>query len=578
MIYILKESVKDFLKKVNIVKTISSRIILKKIGNKYISLCPFHNEKKPSFIVNEYEGYYYCFGCKNYGNAIDFLMKFNNLSFLDSIKELSLINNISILDENFKNNIIKDVNKDIYLNLMYKISLKCNKYLLNNKNMYLIREYLFNRGLNIKIIKKFLIGFLTKNILNIIKSSLSKDEISFLINLKLFNINNIFFLDKLYNRIIFPIFDIYNNIIGFGGRILYLSKFSKYINISNNKYFIKRYILYGFNFLRKKNLKFKRILIVEGYLDVIILNQLGIYYVVGLLGSLINDWQINFLFFYTNKIIFCYDGDNSGINSTKKTVLLVLKYINEVKECFFIILPLNQDPNSLVNKEGIKKFKLRIKNSISWYNILYYFYLYKKNLLTFNKKIYLIKKITYYIKYIKSNFIKNFLYQKISNKVGLNQNKLFSIINNICLIKKKKNKHNIVRYLISLLLKYMYLSNYINLYDELFNYNIYNLFFFLRIVKICVYLNKKNNINNIINYFDKNWVKKYIEYLYFKNFFIIKENDEKKVFLNFLRKLKLILINKRINLIFSNNKNYEWNIKNKKLIWNLIKIKNLLIK
>lgn len=362
MKYISNNFIKYLISSVSIVKIISLKINLKKIGNRYLSICPFHNEKNPSFLVNEDKNYYYCFGCKIYGNVIDFVMRYDNISFLESIKKISEMYNIKLL---FINKNKKKVNKlNIYLKLMYKFAFYYHNYLLKNEKLFFIREVLFNRGLNINIIKKFFIGYLPKKIIN--NNNFFKEiELNFFLKFKLiYKVNNIYY-NILYNRIIFPIFNIYNKIIGFGGRSLNKEHFPKYLNISNNQYFNKKYILYGFNFLRKKCLKLKKILVVEGYFDVIILHKYNIYYSVALLGSNICNKQIEFLYLYTNNIIFCYDGDYSGIDATKRTLLLILNYINGIKNCYFIILPFNEDPNSLINKEGIIKFKNRINNSKS---------------------------------------------------------------------------------------------------------------------------------------------------------------------------------------------------------------------
>ncbi len=569
MKYISNNFIKYLISSVSIVKIISLKINLKKIGNRYLSICPFHNEKNPSFLVNEDKNYYYCFGCKIYGNVIDFVMRYDNISFLESIKKISEMYNIKLL---FINKNKKKVNKlNIYLKLMYKFAFYYHNYLLKNEKLFFIREVLFNRGLNINIIKKFFIGYLPKKIIN--NNNFFKEiELNFFLKFKLiYKVNNIYY-NILYNRIIFPIFNIYNKIIGFGGRSLNKEHFPKYLNISNNQYFNKKYILYGFNFLRKKCLKLKKILVVEGYFDVIILHKYNIYYSVALLGSNICNKQIEFLYLYTNNIIFCYDGDYSGIDATKRTLLLILNYINGIKNCYFIILPFNEDPNSLINKEGIIKFKNRINNSKSWYNILYYFFLYKKNLIYLNEKIYFAKKIISYIKIIKSPIIKYFLYNKLSNVIGLSKNKLLNLVNYVYNIKIYK-EYNILRYLISILLKYKYLCLYVNIKDKLFNNNKNTLSLFIKIVNICLY-NINIDIKDIIKHFSNYRIKFYIEYLYLNNLLIIL-NNEKKVFLNFLNKLKLFLINKRINLIYLKSIKYGWNYKRKKKIWDLIKFKCL---
>ncbi len=576
MKYISRSFINKLLCYTNIVKVISSKINVKKVGNKYIAFCPFHLEKNPSFVINENDKYYYCFGCKTYGNIIDFLMRFNHINFLDSIKELC---NINCLDFKFNylnyNKKLYD-NKNYYLKLILKI---CNIYhnsLLFDKESFFVKNILFNRGINIKLIKFFLIGYSSKKIINKINYYFNKNEIKFFIKLGILKKKSNKIYDSLYNRIIFPIYDIYNRIIAFSGRTIYKNYKYKYINIKKNLYFNKKYCLYGFNYIRKKNLKLNKILIVEGYFDVITLNKYGIYYVVGLLGSHICIKQIIFLYNYTNKIIFCYDGDESGLISTKKTLFLMLKYINLNKKLYFIFLPSNYDPDLFIRENGILNFKNKINKAKSLYDILCYCIL-KKNCFSYENKIFFVNKFLSFINKINSPLIKLFLYNKLYKKVGLNQNKIISIIKNFYNNKIFIKNNNIFRYLISILLKYTYLSNYININDKIFNLiYIYNLSLFLKIVNICLF-NNNISILGIMNYFNNNRIKFYIEYLYINNFIYIKKNNEKFVFFNILNKLKIFLINKKINFYYSKYSISKWNIKRKKKIWNLIKLKNFIL-
>lgn len=546
MKYVSDDFIKKLLNSTNIVNIISSEINLKSINNnKYISCCPFHKDKNPSFLVNEDENYYYCFGCKSHGNVIDFLMKFYNINFLDSIKKLSIISNINIKYNYFVKN-KNYIYKRKYFSLIYKISKIYNNYLLFSKKLYYVRDYLFNRGLDFNLIKYFFIGYSFNDSINKIISYLSKDEINFLIKFNFFaNYNNKIY-DKFYNRIIFPIFNDYNYIVGFGGCSINKKYLPKYINSSKNIFFLKKYCLYGFNLIKKKCVKIDKILVVEGYFDVIILNKFGINYVVGLLGSSISVQQIKLLYLYTNKIIFCYDGDISGISSIKKTVFLMLNYVNENRKSFFIFLPSNEDPDSIIRKEGLNKFNYRIDNCKSIFDVLFILASYKNDLLSYIDKINYVSYFIPIINKINSFVVKLFLYQKLSYKVGLSQTKLFNLCNNYSYNKKiYVKKKNIFRYLISLLLKNLYLSNFVNLYNKLFKVNIYGLSLFLKIVNICV-CNYNINFKYIIKYFNNYNTKLYLEYLYLNNFFLIKKGNEKKIFLFFLNRLKIILINKSI--------------------------------
>ncbi len=575
MKYISNSFIKKLIYSIDIVEFISSKIFLRKIGNKYISNCPFHKDNNPSFIVNKEEKFYYCFGCKSHGNIIDFLMYYNNISFIDSIKELSYLNNIKLNYISYIDN-KKSVNyKYFYFNkLISKLSILYHRSLLYIKELYFVRKFLFKRGLNINIIKKFFLGFSYKEIINKFIYNLNKFELNFLIKYGFFikDINKKIY-DRLYDRIIFPIYDIYNNIIAFGGRTINKYNFIKYINSSKNFFFIKKNCLYNLNNIRKRYIRLDKIIVVEGYLDVITLSKFGIYYVVGLLGSSISSKQIKILYFYTNKIIFCYDGDKSGINSIYRTIKIILNYINENNKSFFILLPNKEDPDSIIKKEGIKKFKYRIKKSISVLDLLFYFISCKYNLCTYEGKISFIKSFMSIINYLKSSIIKLFLLKKISYRIGFNENKLINLCNfSFKKIFIKKKRKIFLRYLISLLLKNPKFSFLVNLSDELFNIKVFGLSIFLKIINFCI-LNVNINFNSIIKNFSNLRIKLYLEYLFFYNFFSKNTND-KLIFLNILNNFKIYLINKKIKKIFFYSKFYGWNLKRKKEIWYLIKLKN----
>ncbi len=576
MKYIPKIFINNLLLSTDIIKLISSKINLQKFGNKYKCCCPFHKEKNPSFFVNEEKKFFYCFGCKIYGNSIDFLMKFNNINFFESIKELSEFNGIKlILNKNINNN--KFLSKKLkYFKIMFSLSKIYHNFLFKNLKLNFIKNFFIKRNINIKMIKEFFLGYSSIDLFNHLLKFFNEKEIFFLIKLGLLvknKKNNIY--DKLNNRIIFPIFDVYNRVIAFGGRSINRNFFLKYINSSTNIFFFKKKCLYGLNNVKKNKIKIDKILIVEGYIDVITLHKNKILYAVGLLGSSISKEQIKILYFYTNILIFCFDGDKSGFNSIKKTLKLLLIFINEIKKAYFIFLPNKEDPDSIIKKEGKKKFKNRIKNSKSIFYVLFKIYLFKENINSYEKKFYFSKKILFLINKIKSPIIKLFLNRELCLRVGLHKNDFDNLINlNFLKFKKKKNiLILLVRYLISLLLKNLFLSKLVNIYDIVLNLiNKPILSLFLNIINLCI-LNNIFTFNEILNKFSKNFIRFYLEYLFLKNYFSININD-KIYFLNFLDKLKIFLIDLKLDMIFKKNVSNKFSFKEKKKIWYLIKLKN----
>ncbi len=576
MRYISKTFISNLLLSTDIIKLISSKINLQKFGNKYKCCCPFHKEKNPSFFVSEEKKFFYCFGCKIYGNSIDFLMKFNNINFFESIKELTEFNGVKlILNKNIKND--KFLNKKLeYFRIMSFLAHIYHNFLFKNIKLSFIKNFFIERNINIKMIKEFFIGYSSINLLNYLIKILNEKEIFFLIKLGLLvkNKNNDL-CDRLSNRIIFPIFDVYNKIIAFGGRSINKNSFLKYINSSRNIFFLKKKCLYGLNNVKRNKIKIDKILVVEGYIDVISLHKNKILYAVGLLGSSISKEQIKILYFYTNILIFCFDGDKSGFNAIKKTLKLLLIFINEIKKAYFIFLPNREDPDSIIRKEGKKKFKDRIKNSKSIFYVLFKIYLFKENISSYEKKIYFSKKILFLINKINSPIIKLFLNRELCLRLGLNKDDFDNLIN-LSFLKFKKERNIfilLIRYLISLLLKNLFLSRLVNIYD--FVLNLVNkpiLSLFLNIVNLCI-LNNIFTFNKILNKFSKNFIRSYLENLFLKNYFSININD-KIYFLNFLDKLKIFLIDLKLDMIFKKNISNKFSLKEKKKIWYLIKLKN----
>lgn len=406
MKYISRFFINNLLFKTDIVKLISSKINIQKIGNRYKCCCPFHKEKNPSFIINEEKKFFYCFGCKIYGNVIDFLMKFHNISFFDSIKELSDFNGIKLILNEKKNENNFYIIKNKYLKLMFILANLYHKFLLFNKDLYLVKKFFLHRNINLNIIKKFFIGYSSLNLFKYLYKIFNKEEINFLIKFGiLLKDKNGNLYDRLYNRIIFPIFDLYGRIIAFGGRSINNKNIVKYVNSSKNIFFSKKNCLYGLNYVKNKG-KVNKIFIVEGYIDVITLHKSGFLNTIGLLGSSINFEQIKILYFYTNVLFFCFDGDKVGLNAIKKTVKLLLFFINEKKKSFFIFLPKGEDPDSIIRNQGRKEFNKYIKNAKSIFKVLFEIYLFKKNIFLYEEKIYFIRKILSLINRINSPIIK----------------------------------------------------------------------------------------------------------------------------------------------------------------------------
>ncbi|QTJ62969.1 DNA primase [Candidatus Nardonella dryophthoridicola] len=511
---------------------INEKLNFKKIGNYYFAICPFHIDKKPSFILNK-NGIYYCFGCGSKGNIINFIMNYEKLSYIDSIKYI--INNFKIYNLKYK-----------YFNrysLYYKINYIISNIYHNNLMNYVKNNnkihYLENRNWSINTIKHFNIGISYKNqILNIFKNKKYFKEILYigLVN------KNLKYNDLFNFRIIFPIKNINGNIIGFGGRSLLKNKL-KYINSKNSIIFRKNNVLFG---LFEVNLHFNKnipkILLVEGYSDVISLFNKKIFYSVSSLGTSITDFQIKLLFKYTNKILFCFDNDNAGNKAAFKTLINTIKYITDDKEVKFIFLPKNEDPDSFINKVTKYKFEnFILKNSKNFYDLIFNYYFTKIKKFDIFNKIYFINKINKFIKLIPGNLMKLFVRKELIKKINkvffLNRKNIYKNNNNKCYI-------NQFKLLISLFIQNTYLNIDFNKYNELYKSKNFKIKFFISLYKFCK-INKINSFKKNILFF-KN--KKYYNFILkmYKYNNLIKKDNIYLVFNDILKWLNNILFYKKI--------------------------------
>ena len=338
----------------------------------YWACCPFHNEKTASFKVDENKGLFYCFGCHEKGDTITFVMKNENLDFLKSIEKLagevglilpSNFGKSSQLKRSKSYNSILDVNE--IASLYFADCLKNSPS--NSANLFLK-----NRISSPEIINNFILGYApnnTKGLFNfLIKKGYSEDLI---IRSGLCNKNEkgeIY--DRFRDRIIFPIHNSTYEIVGFGGRALSASANAKYLNSPETEVFQKGKLLFNENNC-KKNLNGKDVIIVEGYMDVIALNKVGIKNCVAPLGTAVTSEQLNRIWRISKSPIFAFDGDISGLKALERLTYLVLPHISSEKTITACILPQNLDPDDLISKFGKDSIKKILQKPIPLLKILW---------------------------------------------------------------------------------------------------------------------------------------------------------------------------------------------------------------
>ncbi|WIF94782.1 DNA primase [Caminicella sporogenes] len=437
----------------DIIDIISEYVNLKRTGRNYKGLCPFHTEKTPSFMVSQDKQLYHCFGCGAAGNVINFIMNIENLDFIDALEFLAEKAGINI--EQYKEN---NGNQEIYIKKqkLYEINRQAAIFFYKNltKNDNEGIRYLKKRGLNIETIKKFGLGYAINDWEALNKYLLAKGYSQKLIyeaGLVIKREKSSGYYDRFRNRVIFPIISTTKKILGFGGRVLDDS-IPKYLNSPESLIFNKRNILYGLNLARSELGKERKLILVEGYMDVIALYQYGIKNVIATLGTALTANHGELLKRYCDEVIIAYDSDTAGESATIRG----LDVLNEVGcKVKVIKLDKNMDPDEYIRKNGKDSFLEKIKNALPLLD--YKIELIKKKYdLSLNEgKIHFLQESIEIIKkLIKSPVEREIYVKKLSKETDVPANVINSEIYGDNKFKKdyksKKNNYNDVRRLVHL--------------------------------------------------------------------------------------------------------------------------------
>ena len=343
--------------RIDIIDIIGSFIKLKKRGTSYLGLCPFHNEKTPSFTVSAAKEIYKCFGCGRSGNSIGFLMEHEKYSYVEALRWLAQKYNVEIEEtETTPEQKLQQLSADSLFIINSFAQKFFSDYLFNNEDGQDIGlSYLKQRGFREDIIKKFQIGFNPEA-----RDSFAQAAINAQYNLDLLQKSGLVAIrderpvDNYRGRIIFPIHNQSGKVLGFGARILKTNdRAPKYINTPENEIYVKSKVLYGSYFARMAIDKADECLLVEGYTDVVSLHQAGIENVVASGGTSLTPDQLRLVKKYTNNLTIIYDGDSAGIKAALRGLDLALEESLNVK---LVLIPDNEDPDSYVNKVGAPAF------------------------------------------------------------------------------------------------------------------------------------------------------------------------------------------------------------------------------
>jgi DNA primase len=347
----------------DIVDIISARVPLKKAGREYKACCPFHNEKSPSFSVSAEKQFYHCFGCGAHGTVIGFLMQYEKMEFLDAVADLAQRAGLELPREAQapKNPGSADLHE-----LMLRASRFFEQNLADNARA---QGYVKRRGIDAKVSSRFALGYAPDSWDSLLRRFGTQDEE----RQRLLQVGLILersgergssgHYDRFRDRLMFPIRDSRGRIIGFGGRVIDQGE-PKYMNSPETPLFHKGRELYGLYEARQARADFKRLLIVEGYMDVVRLHQAGITYAVATLGTATTQEHLNKIFRQTHEVVFCFDGDRAGRQAAWRALENALPLAQDGRELKFMFLPEGHDPDTLVAAEGAEAFETRMKEAL----------------------------------------------------------------------------------------------------------------------------------------------------------------------------------------------------------------------
>jgi DNA primase len=355
-----KDFIDQLLTRVDIIDVIGSRVPLKKAGREYQACCPFHNEKTASFTVSPTKQFYHCFGCGAHGSAISFLMEYEHLAYPEAIEALARTAGVQVPREGAEDAPKrKPTNKSLYT-LMEEATTWFQAQLSQNPAA---REYLQQRGLSADIISRFGIGYAPSGWDNLGRKLAAYGEEKLLATGMATQNEAGKVYDRFRERIMFPIRDKRGRVIGFGGRVLG-NDTPKYLNSPETEIFHKGSELYGLFEARQHTRKLERLLVVEGYMDVIALAQYGITYAVATLGTATTPEHVRLLFRTVPEIIFCFDGDRAGKQAAWRALENALPELQDDKNVRFLFLPTGQDPDTHIRQIGKEAFESSLDKAL----------------------------------------------------------------------------------------------------------------------------------------------------------------------------------------------------------------------
>ena len=387
---------------------------LKKTGKNYSGLCPFHDEKTPSFSVSPDKQFYHCFGCQESGTALTFIMNFDRLEFVEAVEALAAQLGVEVPREQ-SGRVRPKADPDLYEVLsqaerFYRQSLRAAPQAV---------EYLKNRGLTGEVARDFGIGYAPAGWQNL-SEHLTKVKPSLLLEtgLQIKNDNGRVY-DRFRDRIMFPIRDTRGRVIGFGGRTLGADDGPKYLNSPETPVFQKGAELYGLYEARRALRRIDKLIVVEGYMDVVALAQHGVANAVATLGTASGEAHFHKLYRYADEVVCCFDGDQAGRQAAWRALESALPTLNEHRQIKLVFLPDGEDPDSLIRKQGKAGFLQFIDNAMPGLEFLFQRLAQGLDLDSVDGRARLAGLITPYIEKVPTGVLRTLLEQKVRDTTGL---------------------------------------------------------------------------------------------------------------------------------------------------------------
>ncbi|TAL87716.1 MAG: DNA primase [Rhodanobacter sp.] len=352
----------ELLARVDIVDVVERRVPLKKAGREWTACCPFHDERTPSFYVSPAKQFFHCFGCGVSGSAIKFLMDFDRLEFPDAVEELAQTAGLTVPREGNGEAVPREDKTDLYALLEAAASW----YEGELPGHAEVQAYCSKRGLDAETIKRFRLGWAPAGYDGVIKSlGNSPRRMDLLAEAGMVASNDKGSkYDRFRERLMFPILDRRGRVIAFGGRVLQADQAPKYLNSPETPLFHKGRELFALWQVKQANQHLSRIVVVEGYMDVIALHQAGLPIAVATLGTATTPEHTEVLFRAAPDVVFCFDGDRAGRAAAWKALESALPRLRDGRQAYFLFLPDGEDPDSLIRKEGRHGFEQRITEAM----------------------------------------------------------------------------------------------------------------------------------------------------------------------------------------------------------------------